>query len=604
MQSLAPAPAWYFIANMPGSYLRRRAFLIGALRASTLSATTFLVQEGTLSAEQARDASFGPVFGPLDDFIQAYMRAMNSPGLTLALADKDRVVRTAAFGFSDLETKAPVTPDLLFEVGSITKSFVALTLLQLRGEGKLDLDRPVLEYLPWLPIEANHGVITVHHLLTHTSGLPDALGLFLSDPRARHVQAFKPGEHFHYCNVGFTALGYLVEKLDGRPWAEAVQKRIFEPLGMTSSAPVITNRTREKTANSYVPFFDDLTYIRHGKLAPAGNLVFEDAAGSILSTPGDMALYLQMLLRRGQGRGRRIVSEESFALFSKPYVKAPALSPTACYGYGIGVDQLDGHTVLRHTGGMVSFMSAMHIDLDGGVAAFASINAGQGYRPNPVTQFAVKLMCAQAERKPLPKPPELSDPMHVKNASEYAGTYTSPEGREVVVIAEGDRLTMRVGAESIPLQSGGGDTFLAIAPAFERFPILFGRAEENPKEKEHANEKDAKTLAPVIEMMHGADWYVNAKYSGPRSFAVPPDLAAFTGYYRAESVWLGSTRVVIRKGALWLDGVARLERLGQSLFRIGEEPYNPDTAEFFYPVEGKTQLLKLNGADLWRIDIS
>lgn len=177
---------------MLGSYLERRAFLAGALRAaSACTASGLFVAEGA-----AREQSFDPVFRPLDEFIAEYMRAMNSPGLTLALANTYGIARTAAFGFSDLETRVPVTPDLLFEIGSISKSFVALTLLQLREEGKLDLNRPILEYLPWLPIEANYGVITVHHLLTHSSGLPDALILFLTNPQARHVQAFKPASTF------------------------------------------------------------------------------------------------------------------------------------------------------------------------------------------------------------------------------------------------------------------------------------------------------------------------------------------------------------------------------------------------------------------------
>ncbi len=578
---------------MTRSYFERRAFLLGGLRAAAAcAASSLFVAEGP-----AREASFEPVFGPLDEFIGQYMRAQNSPGLTLGLANTSGTVRTAAFGFSDLETKAPVTPELLFEIGSITKSFVALTLLRLREEGKLDLEKPILEYLPWLPIEANYGPITVHHLLTHTSGLPDALVLFLPDPQGRHVQGFKPGEHFHYCNIGFAILGYLIEKLDGRPWNEAVSSRIMEPLGMTSSATVVTNQTRKRTADSYVPYYDDLTYTRNAPLARAGNLVFDDAAGSIVSTPHDMALYLQMLLRKGEGPRGRVVSEESFALFSKPYIKAEELSPTASYGYGIGVDQLDGHTILRHTGGMVSFMSAMHVDLDGGVAAFASINAGQGYRPNPVTQFAVRLMNAQVQAKALPKMPDLPDPMVVKKANDYAGNYTSADGKSIAVAAEGERLIMRVESHPVPLQSAGDDMFLATVEEFQRFPILFGRA------KATADETAAKKAPAVIEMMHGADWYTNEKYTGPHSYPVPTTLESFVGHYRADSAWFGSMRVVMRKGRLWLDGTSPLEPLGESLFRVGEEAFAPDTVEFFYVVEGKAQMMKFVGADLWRINV-
>lgn len=583
------------IPTMTGSHLARRTFLIRSFGVAAVSASGPLF---STRAALAQAQSPNPSFRPLDQFIGDYMRAMNAPGLTLGLANSNGAVRTAGFGYSDVEAKVPVTPDLMFEIGSITKSFVALTLLQLRDEGKLDLHRPILEYLPWLPIEANYGIITVHHLLTHTSGLPDTLGLFLTNPQARHVQAFKPGEQFHYCNLGFTTLGYLIQKLDGRPWPDAVRTRIFEPLAMTSSAAVISNLNRARTAKSYVPFYDDRVYLRHGRLAPAGNMVFDDAAGSIISTPADMALYLSMLLKRGQGPRGRIVSEEGFALFSKPYIKAPEFSATASYGYGIAIDQLDGHTVLRHTGGMASFASSIHVDLDGGVAAFASINAMQGYRPVPVTQFAIQLMNAEAQHKPVPKTPELTDPAVVKNAQDYAGTYTSGDGRKVQVNANGDRLSIQTSSESIPLEAMGGDVFVAAHPDWQRFPVIFSRGEEKTEEKatDHAN------ASPVVELMHGSDWYTNSKYSGPREFPAGPDLQCFVGHYHADSPWFGGVRIVLRKGRLWADGITPLQPLGAALFSLGDEPHNPDTAEFLYPVDGKTQMLKLNGADLWRID--
>ena len=85
-----------------------------------------------------------------------------------------------------------------------------------------------------------YGPITAHHLLTHSSGLPDASAIFQSDPAARHVQGFAPGAHFHYCNLGFAILGQIIEKLDGRPWYQCLQARILTPLSMTQTAAVIT----------------------------------------------------------------------------------------------------------------------------------------------------------------------------------------------------------------------------------------------------------------------------------------------------------------------------------------------------------------------------
>lgn len=519
----------------------------------------------------------------LDNFIDRYMKAMNSPGMTLALARRDGPSRIATFGFSNLETREAVTPDHLFQVGSITKSFVALTCLQLHDEGKLDLDRPILEYLPWLPIVAKQGTITPHHLLTHTSGLPNALGMLMSDPAIRYVQAYRPGEHFHYCNLGYCILGHLIATIDQRPWAESVRQRIFQRIGMKASSAVIGGETQLRMARSYLPKFDDRLHPRFGEIAPTGYLIFDNAAGSVTSTPADMALYMQMLMKGGAG----VISKDSFAKFTKPYIEAAELGPTSKYGYGIGVDTLDGHTILRHTGGMASFMSSITVDLDNGVAAFASINAMLGYRPVPVTQFAVQLMNAEKQGKPGPAPPALNNPREVKNAADFAGIFEAPSGSKLHVVAEGSALYLAAADKKIPLESLGENAFLADEYSWRRFPLVFGR---NSAKK-------------VVELSHGADWYVNESYSGPKTFSTPPQYEPFVGHYRSDSPWFRSTRIVIRNGRLWADGTGALEPIGPALFRAGGDSFSPDVAEFLHVASGKAQLLKVNGSDLWRVEI-
>ena len=191
-----------------------------------------------------------------------------------------------------------------------------------------------------------------------------------------------PGAHFHYCNLGFAILGQIIAKLDGRPWYQSLQARILTPMGMAATAPVITIASSARSAVGYQPWFDDQVYPRQGRLAARPPEVFDIPAGSIAAPPADMARYLRMLLNSGQRPGGRIVSEQSFALFSTPYIKAPEFGPTASYGYGIAVDVVDGHKTLVHTGGMSCFASSIHVDLDGGYAAFASINAMQGLPPD------------------------------------------------------------------------------------------------------------------------------------------------------------------------------------------------------------------------------
>ena len=536
----------------------------------------------------------------LDAYIASYMAAMNAPGMTLALADGEITVRTAGYGFADVDRRISVAPDHLFQIGSISKSFVALVLLQLRDEGKLDLRKPILEYLPDLPISSSFGSITVHHLLTHTSGLPDNLALFSSDPTARLVQGFKPDEHFHYCNAGFDILGLLSAKLDGRPWRECVRARIFDPLEMTATTGVITTATRDRSAIGYEPFWDDQVYPRQGRLAPAPNLVMDNTAGCIASTPGDMARYAQMLLNRGKGPKSRIVSEESFQLFSTPHIKAaPDFSPTASYGYGIAVDTLDGHKILRHTGGMVAFASSIHVDLDGGVAAFASINAMQGYRPTAVTEYAVQLLRAGHENKPLPAAPAIKDAREIDNAADYAGTFTAPDGGALSFEAEGKTLALLLNGKAIPLQHAGGDSFLStVAGSMAGDHFNFGRK----KDSQAGKTGDQKTKAPVVEVSYRDQWFTNAAYAGPRSFQIPAEWAAYAGRYQCDSPWGGDLHVYVLKNKL-IAGGANLTPLGGALFRAGDEDWSPETVEFLHIFEGKARLLRFAGADFARVEV-
>ena len=546
-----------------------------------------------------------PIDKSLDAFIATYMAAMNAPGVTLGLTDASHTLRTASYGYANVETKTPLTTEYLFQIGSITKSFVALVLLQFYDEGKLDLHKPVLEYLPWLPLREDYGPIAAHHLLTHTSGLPDSLSFLPAGKDERLVQTSKPGENFHYCNAGFGILGELVVKLAGKPWRLAVQERILTPLEMHDTAGVISAAIRAKSATGYQEFYPDQVYPRQGRLAPTGNLTMDDTAGCIASTPADMAKYARMLVNHGQGPKGRIVSEASFKLMSTPYIKADDFSPTASYGYGIAVDTLDGHTILRHTGGMVAFASSIHVDLDGGVAAFASINAMQGYRPTAVTEYAVRLLNAQKQAKALPETPVVADPLVVENAAEYAGSFTSAGGGKLEFAVEsaqgGKRLMLMDGSGAIPLQHAGGDHFLStVAGRFARAPIVFGRAEAG-----HAGSTssgDGSSKPPVVEVSYGADWYTNSAYTGPRSFNVLAEYATYAGHYVNDGAWGGEARVYILKGQLFAEGDP-LTPLGGALFRAGEESWSPETAEFLHVYEGKARLLKLAGMDFWRVEV-
>ncbi|HEY8715104.1 MAG TPA: serine hydrolase domain-containing protein [Candidatus Acidoferrum sp.] len=573
---------------MPQALSRRQFVAAGIKGAAVAAASNFMVCDSLAQGAATANSKYTPVFADLDKFVEQYMRAMNSPGLTLVLATREGVQRVTTYGFSDIETKVAVKPDELFQIGSITKSFVTNCLLQLRQEGKLDLHKPIVEYLPWFRIDSSFAPITTHHLLTHTSALPGIPSPFLSDPAAKHRAADPPGQFFHYNNTAFVVLGHLVWTLDGRALPEVIRKRVFEPLDMVHSEPAITLDMRPRTAKNYSAFQNDRPYTRFGRLAEAPAIVLTEGAGSIAATAGDMGLYLQMLANKGVGPRGALLSPESFELFSTAHIKAEEFGPTASYGYGIAVDTLDGHKILRHTGGAVSFMSAMHVDVDSGVGAFASINAMQGYRPNPVAQYAMQLMRAQDEKTTSPAAPKLQPATRVENASSYAGVFKSENGQQLEFAADGDALFLVHGGKHIPLE-GGDDSFNSGPGEFERFSFMFSRADK----------KDPQS--PVVEVGWGHDWFINEKYKGPRKFDYPQQWNDYVGHYRNENPWVGSMRIVVRKGKLLADGATPLEPGEGGIFHLRDEEHSPEWIQFGEAVNGKVMRLKFSGEDLWRV---
>jgi D-alanyl-D-alanine carboxypeptidase len=572
--------------------ITRRQLLGGGIRAGfglalwkelalpTVPAFAFTPAKAAL----ADDARFQPAFARLDEFIPAHMRDVGAPGMTLALANRDGLLRASAYGFADLKAGVKVRPDTLFEIGSISKSFVALALMQMRDEGKFDPTKPITTYLPWLKIESKFPPVTGHHLLSHTSGLPGGVSFELVGSDQPLWTGFAPGEHFVYSNIGYDLLGLVLEAIDRQPMATVLRRRVLDPLGMASSEPAITNAIRPRVAVGYAPMFDDQPFPLRGELAEASWMEFSEAAGSVSSTATDMGEYLAMLINRGKAKRGRIVSEITFKSVTTPVIKAPFRGEDASYAYGLWVSEIEGRTLLRHTGGMVAFSSAMHVDLSSGFGVFASVNANlAGYRPVVVAKYALDLLRATIDGKDLAAAPSTSTlPDQVPNAADFAGTFISADGTRLALAAEGARLWFTVGAQRVALERVGGDRFVVKHPDFDLFPLEFGRDRNL-----------------VVEAFHGPRWFTNERYAGPKSFDYPKEWEAFVGHYRSDSPWFGSTRIFTRKGKLTADG-SPLTPLGDGLFRVGAEEWSPERLSFGPAVNGRATRMKVSGVESHR----
>jgi CubicO group peptidase (beta-lactamase class C family) len=561
--------------------ISRRQFLSNSAK-SAVAVT--LLHSFTPARVLAQAAAVQPVFARLDEFVTRHMRETGAPGMTLALANRDGLIRVSTYGYADTKAGLRVVPETMFEIGSISKSFVGLALMQLRDEGKLDLNKPIVEYLPWLKINSRFAAITTHHILTHTAGLPGA-PLLLDALLGELWTAYEPGKRFLYSNTGYNILGFLIEAIDKRPFADAMRARMLTPLAMSASAPIITTDIRKLMAIGYEPLQEGKPYSAHEPLAEAQWVEVDIAAGSVASTPADMAKYMRMLLNRGALPKGRLISEESFALFTKPAIDSPYRGEPASYGYGLWVSDIGGHTRLRHTGGMVAFSSSIDVDVTGNIGAFASVNANmRGYRPVAVTKYAVELFNASADGKTLPEAPAPPPPPdEVKNAADYVGTYTTLDGKKLELVAEGNKLVLVHANRRVALERVGGDRFVVKHPDFDTFMLGFVR--ENQQ---------------VTQAYHGANWYLGEKYTGPKTFETRKEWEGFVGHYVNDSPWYGDTRIVMRKGQLLVEGVQPLVPRGDGKFGLGD-PDGPDWITFETIVDGRAMRLNLSGIIFRRV---
>lgn len=290
----------------------------------------------------------------IDALVSQYLANRQFNGAVL-VAEKGQVIFKKGYGMANIEWGIANTPDTKFRLGSITKQFTAMLIMQLAEQGKLKIDGKITDYLPDYP-KATGDKITIHHLLTHTSGVPSYTGFpkfFEEDSRDPYTPEaftkkfaslpleFEPGSKFAYNNSGYFLLGVIIEKVTGKPYAEVLKENILTPLKMTDTgydlaSPLLAKRAAgyEKRNGGYVN-------------APYLDMSIPYAAGSMYSTVENLYLWDQGLY------GDKLLSAKSKAIMFTPFLSHYA------YGWGVGktnVGQLkDSLLVIEHGGGINGF---------------------------------------------------------------------------------------------------------------------------------------------------------------------------------------------------------------------------------------------------------
>ncbi len=397
----------------------------------------------------------------------------NTPGATVLVAQAGRIVYHKAFGLANLEAQTPMRTDHVFRIGSITKQFTAVAILQLVEQGKLSLKDTLTKFIPDYP---THGkTIRVEHLLTHTSGIKsytdmeewdaevhrkDFTPTELIDYFKNQPMDFDPDAKWKYNNSGYILLGYIIEKVSGLTYGDYITQRIFKPLGMKNSYYGTAESTVANRALGYTQNEADSTY------APAAPLSMTQpyAAGSLLSTVEDLYIWTTAL------HSGKVLQPKSMKGLLFPYYLPSGVNTN--YAYGLRVGNLLGTLTSEHSGGIHGFLSDMMYLPNEQVCVVILTNCDC----EPPRGLTPKLAAMTSGKEVDPKPIKLK----TSELEKYVGVYERERTEQrYITLEDGQLYSMRKGSSKFKITPYAPDQFFFEDP-FAR--ITFLRKQEGGRE--------------------------------------------------------------------------------------------------------------------------
>jgi CubicO group peptidase (beta-lactamase class C family) len=377
----------------------------------------------------------------LDEILVKDYNTFAPIGLAVGVVVDGKLVYSRGFGMANVAAGKPVTADTNFRIGSISKTFTAIGIMQLYEQGKLKLDDPVNKHLTSYQVlhkDPNAPAVTIRHMLTHQSGIGEAPELsFLlketggiaakpEDPvvplgeyyKGRLEPEIYPEEKWAYANHAFATLGQVIEDISGQKFEEYMLEHVFKPLGMDKTDYLLSERVRSELAQGYM--------VKKGKLVTIPyKRVIIGAAGSIFSSVNQMAKYVSALMNGGANENGRVLKRETLDLMFTGQLK---LDPRI-FNMGLAYFLLDheygGHQVAEHSGGWPGFISEMMVAPNDKVAVVVFTN-GSSMSPYPVAaNILARLLGLPELEKTLPVEGVLEAPY---DWDRFAGFYGPKPG--------------------------------------------------------------------------------------------------------------------------------------------------------------------------------
>ena len=387
------------------------------------------------------DTDYTAAIAKLRNAVEHEVEAKQLPAFSISIVDRDRVVWADGFGYLDAAKKKPASADTIYRVGSVSKLFTDIAVLQLVAEGKLDLDAPVTQYLPeFHPRNPYQTPLTLRQMMSHRSGLvrESPVGNYFdpSEPSLAATVAslnetalvYPPDTKTKYSNAAIAVVGAVLEKQLDVSHPERVRRTILDPLGMANSSFIVTPAIEPTLATGWMRTYDGRRFEAPDFLLGTG------PAGNLYSSVTDLAKFLSCLFRQGKTEHGEILSPESWKLMTTPVVDQKG-DPQG-FGIGFHIQELDGYQKVGHGGAVYGFSTQLEAlpERKLGVAAAAALDGTNGV-VRRLADFALRLMIAVQDQQPLPSY-RTTTRVPQERAQKLVGRYQASEKRGAVQVTE------------------------------------------------------------------------------------------------------------------------------------------------------------------------
>ena len=405
------------------------------------------------------------------------LHSTHTPGAAVVVISGDRVVFSRGYGVADVDTGAPVTPDLLFRLGSTTKMFTAAAVAGLAIEGKIEMDAPVSRYISGL--DDSIGRLTANQLLSHTSGLHDEAPMFGSHDETalgNGIRAWKadflfaaPGRIYSYSNPGYWLAGYLAEVVSGKPYADVIADRLFKPLGMKRSTLRPTMAMTWPLAQGHE--------IENGKPAvirPAADNAAGWPAGSIFSSALDLSRFVIAFMNDGDLHGTQVLSPRLIRLMSSPHAQIPG--DDQHYGYGLALSARRGVQWVEHGGARAGYGSLIRMAPERKFAVIILANRSGSGMP----KLARAISEAMLQLPPASDTEPTAHALEPAEVERYAGVYVNGSTR-MVLEPDSGAMTADVSGTKVRFTRAGDGFLVGESKGDEAAPKLVLLPDRNGK---------------------------------------------------------------------------------------------------------------------------